>query len=497
MYSKKRNNIIYCLLISIIYLLFICYFIFSVKDNYLNYDESFTFNLIHKNFSRIIYLTSLDVHPFLYYFIAKLFIMPFKTFTNQLISLRILSSIPYFILLIIGNTTIKKRFGKIVSFLFMFSILTMPLLTQYFYIIRMYSLAMLFITIIYILFIYVYKNFISNSYLTFLAISVFSILAAYTHYVSLVNLFIIYLMFFILFIIKHKRIRYLFLSGIITFLCYIPWLVILFKQMTKAKSSFWSSSVTLKNILVVISQIFYPFYQLNLYYEIIYLFGLVAIIFMFIYLFIKYNGYKNVLVCTGILLLICNFVIFLIISLGVHHTIFISRYFEICLGAFYLSISYLLGTSLDNNIKISYLLNILFILIGITSFLMNIHININESDQDFQHTFYVLNAIPKNYRVIYSNYKNTPVPSFSSYVHNEIVLGRHIRLYEKVFNFKNYNKVFRMNKNIHYVFIRPIYNNSKKGKIFYNKNIHMLKKRSILICPNDPNHITKFILYIH
>lgn len=495
MLNRKNSNRIYNLFVVLIYVLFGVYLCFNLNDIFLNYDESFTFSLIHKSFSKIIYLTSMDVHPFLYYFIAKIFIFPFKGLIPQIRSLRILSAIPYLILLIVGNTTIKHHFNKKASLLFMFFVISMPLLTQYIYILRMYSLAMMSITLVFLLFTYIYYRYIRNSYLNSVWISLFTLVAIYSQYISIIDLFLIYLSFFVIFINKKIRIRYMIFSGVLVSIGYSPWLLVLFKQAKTAQGSFWSAHVTLSNIAIVAYQIFSPLYAFNTLEKLIYLIIFIFILILFVILFIKGRNYRNSIIDVGLITFVGNFILFLLFSLLIHHTIFISRYFVLSLGILYLSLAIFLSDNLNHsgNIKLIRLLSLLLVVVGLFSYIMNINVNVYDSNSQFKYTYTLLKNIPRRSYIIYGGYYNTPVPSFSSYKHKSIVISKPIHLYSRVFDLKSNSHVI-IHKYNHYYFVKPLSNENKSSKHFYKKYKNDMKKLGIVKCPN-PNNLIKATIY--
>ena len=113
------------------------------------YDELFTVGMIEHSYGDLIAFTARDVHPPLYYCIVKFvvelckFIMPGA---GTVIPAKIVSVLPYFILLLYSFLFIRKRFGTFVCGLFLFCVIAMPQLPAYTVEVRMYGWAMLFVT---------------------------------------------------------------------------------------------------------------------------------------------------------------------------------------------------------------------------------------------------------------------------------------------------------------------------------------------------------------
>ena len=113
------------------------------------YDELFTVGMAEHSYGELVRFTAADVHPPLYYCIVKLFADLCKLFApgvGTVIPAKIVSVLPYFILLIYAVTFIRKRFGIFVGGLFLFCVTAMPQLPAYTVEVRMYGWALLFVT---------------------------------------------------------------------------------------------------------------------------------------------------------------------------------------------------------------------------------------------------------------------------------------------------------------------------------------------------------------
>lgn len=113
------------------------------------YDELFTVGLAQHSYGELVRLTAADVHPPLYYCIVKLFAdlcKLIKPGAGTIIPAKIVSVLPYFILLLYAVTLIRKRFGMFTGGLFLFCVTAMPQLSAYTVEMRMYGWALLFVT---------------------------------------------------------------------------------------------------------------------------------------------------------------------------------------------------------------------------------------------------------------------------------------------------------------------------------------------------------------
>ncbi len=107
------------------------------------FDEAFTWKLVTDNdFAGIAKATAADVHPPLYYFIAKLTL---GIFGKKLRVLSMTSVAPSVILMILAATIIYRRWGFWVSFIFNLGVALSPTMSYYNVESRMYSWVTLFV----------------------------------------------------------------------------------------------------------------------------------------------------------------------------------------------------------------------------------------------------------------------------------------------------------------------------------------------------------------
>lgn len=92
---------------------------------FIQVDEYFTIGLIHLPILNGIQLTAIDVHPPLYYLILK-FITKILTFLHisysTLYVSKLFSILPYFILLLVSGTKIRKEYGWLTAGIFILTI---------------------------------------------------------------------------------------------------------------------------------------------------------------------------------------------------------------------------------------------------------------------------------------------------------------------------------------------------------------------------------------
>lgn len=113
------------------------------------YDELFTVGMIGHSYGELVELTARDVHPPLYYMITKFFVDLCKLIlpgVHAVAAAKMVSVLPYFVLLLYSVTFIRKRFGIFTGGVFLFCVVSMPQLSGYTVEVRMYSWALLFVT---------------------------------------------------------------------------------------------------------------------------------------------------------------------------------------------------------------------------------------------------------------------------------------------------------------------------------------------------------------
>ena len=246
---------------------FICIaMIFSPLANALfHVDEFFTLGLIKYSISNVITLTSNDVHPPLYYIILKLatkILTLLNLNFNTIFVLKMMSLVPYILILLISVTKIKKEYGWLTAGLMAFTVVSMPEFFYKYLFVRMYSWALFFLLIS---FVYLKDVITKSDMKSWIIFTALTICCAYTHYFAALSSVIIYLILFAYIIlnknINHNRISELkkwVISVIVIFISYVPWILILLNQMSKVHESFWVQPMTLRTIMNALSYFMIP-----------------------------------------------------------------------------------------------------------------------------------------------------------------------------------------------------------------------------------------------
>lgn len=241
------------------------------------YDELFTVGMIGHSYGELVGLTARDVHPPLYYMITKFFVDLCKLLLSgvrAVAAAKIVSVLPYFVLLLYSVTFIRKRFGIFTGGVFLFCVVAMPQLSGYTVEVRMYSWALLFVTAA---FLHGYgavqgpedkedchhgrpsaaaygaadrpkgeeggdsgRTKGMRQKLHGAAMACYALAAAYTQYFAAVAAAMVFL--YVLFELlrrDRRRIREWFLWVAAAAAGYTPWLVALYRQVTAVNANYW------------------------------------------------------------------------------------------------------------------------------------------------------------------------------------------------------------------------------------------------------------------
>ena len=367
------------LFLTILFILisYIMFGLFIFNDN-IWYDEAYQMVLNRYSFSNIVYYIKNDTNGPLYAILLKIVTSIFgdKLYVGRLLSLSI-----YNIQFIIAFYPMRKLFNLKTSIIYsIISILSSYSLfcsTE----IRLYSLSMISVlgAVIYGLLYFKDNNKSKTKNLIFYTI--FGIIGTYAHNYATLTIFFLQIMTTIMGIIKKDR--KIIITNIIIFICYIPWLRILFKQEEDINGNFWISKPSIDTFTSSMRNIFS---NNNLICFIL--------VFIIIYSLINIKKYKRfdiniLLVIIPAFLTITLFVIYSMVN----NPLFVSKYITPDCGLIYTSISAIL---VNNNINKNKYLVYLYILLIIPNFIAIYKDNIQDSNDSG--TKEMIEFINKNYK---------------------------------------------------------------------------------------------------
>lgn len=337
------------------------------------YDELFTMGMADKSISELVSITARDVHPPLYYLIVKLFLALTGTaggsIVAQVASAKLVSVFPFFLCLIYAGTKVRKNFGMFAAGLFSFLLLTMPQMADYTVEVRMYGYALFFITAGML---HAYElvrmekaesvsevakeiTVISQRkrYVNWIALTLYSLAACYTHYFACMAACMIYLYLLITFWSGHrikKEIRAYLISGFCCAAGYLPWIIsAVTLQVGQVKNNYWIQPLSWRTLGGCVKFLFEPSFtneKLN---------AILAVVLFLIYgalvikLFaglIKDQERKNsdmAVFVTGCIGVLAGIVIFGFLASFLLRPIFVYRYMLPAMGVFWLAFAILIS----------------------------------------------------------------------------------------------------------------------------------------------------------
>ncbi|WP_305557086.1 hypothetical protein [Methanobrevibacter sp. V74] len=498
-------------LISLIILSFMVYLI---KHPFVMYDEYFTLGLVNTSIFQLISITSSDVHPPLYYIILKFSIKIVSLLQIPLKSIfvsKFVSVIPYFILLIISGTKIREDYDWFTAGIFIFVIGVMSDFFINYMIMRMYSWALLFFVLS---FIYLKDVMLKSNKKSWVLLTLFTILGAYTHYFVALSSSIIYflLLVYILFIkddeinkdnggidikgkinnivpkLRENEFKKWIISVIALIILYIPWIPILLQQMINVNDSFWIKPIGVDETIN-----FFIFAITNSYSDNgLAIFCLIIILSLVIFQYKKNKKDENFYIITGI----CVFLGVIFIGIGfslISQPIIIDRYLLPSIGVLWLVFAISIG-KIDNNKNIIMVLIVILILsIGGVSQAISKDISIYKSTVHDEKIFKTMNR--EDNTVIYED--GVTLLRYHGYLDkteeynfnrdtNRIVLDNHTLHNAIEFKDINSNKLNQLiiennDKNIYYIGCGKVNDNFEKidtikisGK---NSDIYIIKNK--------------------
>ena len=242
MQIKKVIDRIYChrnmMYIFYITVLFLMNFVRIFNNDFWG-DEAYTILLLKSDFNKMIEMTAGDVHPPLYYIMAKGMC---EILGYNGVVYHVTAFLPYIIAIFLGITVIRKRYGKWTSVLFLSFLSLLRSAVIYNLEVRMYSWGALFVLLSFIEFSELMKTGKIRSWIGF---GIFSVAAAYTHYYCLISVAFFYIII-IFYTIKERKYIYKTIGlCVVTIVTYLPWLIELlntFKR-TSTSTGFWQTEI--------------------------------------------------------------------------------------------------------------------------------------------------------------------------------------------------------------------------------------------------------------
>ncbi len=209
-------------------------------------DESFSMHMMDHTLGEIINFTASDVHPPLYYFILKFFVL---IAGNHMLVLRFASIIPFLVMILIVGLFTSKEINPKSGILSMVIMCAAPSILIYSTEIRMYSWCQLLVVCSVII---SYKLVRKDNTILWVLFSIVNALAAYIHYfagmaVIIVTICLIINIFISKVDVKKRSLKWL-IANIVTVILYIPWLTVFFSQLESVKEDYWIEEFTFSDL---------------------------------------------------------------------------------------------------------------------------------------------------------------------------------------------------------------------------------------------------------
>lgn len=388
MYEKR--DIIGKLFFTAAVLILLYMFISPLTNTIINIDEYWTYSLVNLPFMQGMIVAVHDVHPPLYYWILYLF-TPFGL--DNLYLLKVVSIIPYILLMAVSATKIRKDYGWLTAGLFVFCLGVMSDFFVEFLTIRMYSWGLFFLVMAFIYYGEVIKNWDRKSWIL---LTVFTLLSAYTQYMFAITCAVIYLLLFAEIWQHHRdRLKQFGKSILALIILYAPWgAVFVYQIRTQSESA--HESFGLNDAVFYLTSFAIKSESFNL--EIV-AFKIIAFAFLVFLIVLAYKK-RDKFSATGIFLLYAT------LAIGIFGLMFSFcntmrvRYLVPVFGIFWLSASIIIGEIEDRKILA---IAIAFILVLAGASLMITHDDIDSRFAFNDEKSAFLESVNNNHSVIVYN----------------------------------------------------------------------------------------------
>ena len=250
----KQSRQTFPILVLITFASLFVYFVIVTTRTVYSFDESYTMALIRYSFVDIWRITSLDVHPPLYYFMLKSFTF---IFGETQLAARVFSWLAVVGIFLLGLFPIRRFWGDGVCLCFILLMSILPVIQFLVVDIRMYSWVMFFITAASLS---AYSIFIKPKISVYVILVFTTLCASYIQYYGFVGSMVIFFLLFIALFLSNQRHSWtrlipFFLLFLIGFSFWLPALI---TQIRAVDMHFWITSITPKDILLFTYYTFSP-----------------------------------------------------------------------------------------------------------------------------------------------------------------------------------------------------------------------------------------------
>ena len=386
----ERRDILGMALIGVSIIILIYMFLSPLTNIIINVDEYWTYSLVNLPLMEGMIVAIHDVHPPLYYLILYLF-TPFGL--NNLILLKVLSIIPYALIILVSLTKIREDYGWLTAGLFVFCIGLMSDFFVEFLTIRMYSWGLFFVLMSFIY----YKEVITHwDKKSWALLTLFTLLSAYTQYFFAITCGLIYLLILVEILRENKdKLKQFGTSVLALIILYAPWCIVLVHQIT-TQAAGSHETFDLNSLMYYITSFAIKSKDLNFEIIVCKIIALVFLIFILVLIYKKKDKYP----AAGVFLMYGTIAIGVLTLMFSFCNVMRVRYLVPVFGIFWLSASIVIGKIKNNKVLIIALV-LIFALACASLYITNEDINSRLAFNEEKSAF--LNSINNNNSVIVYN----------------------------------------------------------------------------------------------
>lgn len=365
-------------------------FISPLTNTIINIDEYWTYSLVNLPFMEGMTVAIHDVHPPLYYWILYLF-TPFGL--GNLYLLKVVSIIPYILIMVVSATKIREDYGWLTAGLFVFCLGVMTDFFMEFLTIRMYSWGLFFLLMVFIY----YKDVITRwDKKSWVLLTLFTLLSVSTQYFLALTCGLVYLLILAEILTEHKdKIRQFAKSVLALIVLYAPWGIVFIHQIqTHANDA--KEGFELVNVIHYFTA--FAIKSQNFRLDMV-IFKIIAIIFLIFILVLIYKK-KDKFSAAGVFLMYATLAIGILSLMSSFTNSMRVRYLVPVFGIFWLSASIVIGKIKDYKVLAIALVLVLLLAgasLAITNEDINSRLAFNEKKASF------LDGINNNDSVIVYN----------------------------------------------------------------------------------------------
>ena len=365
-------------------------FISPLTNTIINIDEYWTYSLVNLPFMEGMTVAIHDVHPPLYYWILYLF-TPFGL--GNLYLLKVVSIIPYILIMVVSATKIREDYGWLTAGLFVFCLGVMTDFFMEFLTIRMYSWGLFFLLMVFIY----YKDVITRwDKKSWVLLTLFTLLSVSTQYFLALTCGLVYLLILAEILTEHKdKIRQFAKSVLALIVLYAPWGIVFIHQIqTHANDA--KEGFELVNVIHYFTA--FAIKSQNFRLDMV-IFKIIAIIFLIFILVLIYKK-KDKFSAAGVFLMYATLAIGILALMSSFTNSMRVRYLVPVFGIFWLSASIVIGKIKDYKVLAIALVLVLLLAgasLAITNEDINSRLTFNEKKASF------LDGINNNDSVIVYN----------------------------------------------------------------------------------------------